>query len=218
MRHKTLHFISPNFTHEKLEPPFFKDIVDVFEDRMLHWLILPAKELLNIRHGDVAAVALATSYMEAIEIYLSGLDSKKRSREFFIRGFKRVFSKNSAPDFMWEAFASALYELMRCGFAHEGIFRNGIYFSKVRPEAFLITWPKKDGDFDPEGKLQSVVINPHRFVDGIEDHFRSYIRDLRRMSNSPLQERFMAAVNLKWDFSGSERIVGLTEGEFYRDP
>ena len=216
MRFKTLHFISPSFTHEKLEPPFFKDIVDVFEDRMLHWLILPAKELLKIRHGEVAAVALATSYMEAIEIYLSGLDSKGRSREFFIRGFKAVFAKLAGPDFIHEAFASALYELMRCGFAHEGVFRDGIYFSKTRPEAFLITWPKKDGEFDPKGKLQSAVINPQRFVDGVEGHFRGYIRELRRMSKSPLQERFRVAVNLKWDVGASERIVGLTEEEFYR--
>lgn len=216
MRHSTLHFISPSFTHEKLEPPFFKDIVDVFEDRMLHWLILPAKELLKIRHGEVAAVALATSYMEAIEIYLSGLDSKGQSREFFVRGFKAVFSKNAGPDFIHEAFASALYELMRCGFAHEGVFRDGIYFSKTRPEAFLITWPTKDGEFDPKGKLQSAVINPQRFVDGVEGHFLSYIRELRRMSKSPLQERFKAAVDLKWGVGGSERIVGLTEEEFYR--
>jgi len=190
--------------------------VDVFEDRMLYWLIHPAKELLKIPHGEVAAVALATSYLEAIEIYLSGLDSKGRSREFFIRGFPAVFAKNTGPDFMHVAFASALYELMRCGFAHEGAFRDGIYFSRTRPEAFLITWPKKDRDFDPKGKLQSAVINPQRFLEGIEGHFRSYIRELRRMSKSPLHERFKAAVDLKWAVGGSERIVGLTEDQFYR--
>ncbi|GAB2706518.1 hypothetical protein [Comamonas sediminis] len=216
MQHRTLHFISPNFTYDKLEPPFFKDIVDVFEDRMLHWLILPAKELLKTCHGEVAAIALATSYMEAIEIYLSGLDSKGRSREFFVRGFKAVFARNTGPDFMHDALASALYELMRCGFAHEGIFRDGIYFSKTRPEAFLITWPKKAGELDPKGKLQSAVINPQRFVDGIEAHFDSYIRDLRRMPRSPLHERFKAAVDLKWHIGGRERIIELTEDEFYR--
>ena len=28
-------------------PPFYKDVVDVFEDRMLNWLLLPAKDLLK---------------------------------------------------------------------------------------------------------------------------------------------------------------------------
>lgn len=61
MRYRTQQFISPSFTHEKLEPPFFKDIVDVFEDRMTNWVIVPAKELLKVRHGGVAAVALVTT-------------------------------------------------------------------------------------------------------------------------------------------------------------
>ena len=63
MTDETRHYLSPNFTHEKLEPPFYKDVVDVFEDRMLNWLLLPAKDLLKLRHGSVAAVALATNYI-----------------------------------------------------------------------------------------------------------------------------------------------------------
>ena len=75
MRYKTLHFISPSYTYKKLEPPFFRDVVDVFEDRMLNWLIKPAQALLTVRHGEVAAVALVTNYFEGIEIYSSGKDS-----------------------------------------------------------------------------------------------------------------------------------------------
>lgn len=216
MRHKTLHFVSPSFTHEKLEPPFYRDVVDVFEDRMLHWLILPARELLKVRHGEVAAVALATNYLEAIEIYISGKDSSRQSRVFFIRGFKRVFAGVSGPEFMHEAIASSLYELLRCGFAHEGTFRHGIYFSSVRKEAFTVTWPKKGGAFDPDGKLESAIINPRRFIEGVEGHFRDYIRQLRRPTESEVQRRFKEAVALKWHLNGQERHIGMTEEDFYR--
>ena len=75
------HFISPNFTHEKLQPPLYGDVLDVFEDRMLNWLIAPSKKLLGMRHGSVAAVALATNYIEGIEIYVSGKDSEGKSQE-----------------------------------------------------------------------------------------------------------------------------------------
>lgn len=128
------HFISPNFTYEKLEAPTFEDIVDVFEDRMANWLLMPAKKLLEIPHGDVAAVALATNYIEGIEIYITGQDSKKRSREFFCSGFKRIFHRkvNFLEDVMHDAFAKALYDLLRCGFAHDAMFRYGITF--LRPE------------------------------------------------------------------------------------
>lgn len=216
MGYKTQHFVSPSFTHEKLEPPFFKDVVDVFEDRMSHWLIIPAKELLKVRHGEVAAVALVTSYMEAIEIYMSGTDSKNRSREFFVRGFKRVFAGISGPEFMHEAVATSLYDLLRCGFAHEGMFRHGIYFSSVRPEAFTVTWPRRNGVFDPNGKLESAVVNPHRFVEGVEGHFREYIRQLRKVGDAEIKSKFKAAVDLKWHLNGKERHIGMTEEEFYR--
>ena len=183
---------------------------------MLHWVILPAKELLKVRHGEVAAVALATNYMEAIEIYVSGKDSKDNSRAFFIRGFKRVFAGVSGPEFMHEEFASALYVLLRCGFAHEGWFRHGIYFSTVRKEAFFITWPKKNEAFVPNGPLESAVINPSRFVAGIESHFRDYVRELRRPADSELKQKFSAAVAVMWDINGEERRIGVTEEEFYR--
>ncbi len=216
MQHRTQHFVSPSYTYEKLEPPFFKDIVDVFEDRMTHWLIVPAKELLKVQHGEVAAVALVTGYMEAIEIYISGTDSKRNSREFFVRGFKRVFASVSGPEFMHEAVAGSLYKLLRCGFAHDGMFRHGIYFSTVRPEAFTVTWPRKNGKFDPNGKLESAIVNPHRFVEGVEAHFREYIRQLRRFSDSEAKNKFKAAVDLKWHLSSEERHIGMTEEEFYR--
>ncbi len=216
MRHRTRHFVSPSFTHEKLEPPFFKDVVDVFEDRMLNWLIVPAKDLLKVRHGEVAAVSLVTSYMEAIEIYLSGTDSKNRSREFFVRGFKRVFAGISGPEFMHEAVAVSLYDLLRCGFAHEGMFRHGIYFSTIRPEAFTVTWPMKNGVFDPAGRLESAIVNPGRFVVGVETHFRDYVRELRRGGDSEAKSKFKAAVDLKWHLDGQERNIGMTEKEFYR--
>jgi hypothetical protein len=122
------HFISPNFTHDKLQPPLYKDVLDVFEDRMLYWLIEPCKKLLATKHGSVAAVALATNYIEGIEIYVSGKDSKGKSKEFFRRGFKRIFSLAEGHDFL----VDALYANLRCGFAHSGLPASRITFSGLR--------------------------------------------------------------------------------------
>lgn len=215
MRHRTVHYISPRYTHRKLEPPFYRDIVDVFEDRMLHWLIYPSKELLKVKHADVAAVALAINYFEGIEIYHSGKDSKNRSREFFIRGFFRVFTGFSGPEYLRRTVASALYDHLRCGFAHEGIFRHRILFSTIRKDTFTITWPKKAGDLDPDGELESAIINPYSFVNRIEEHFQGYVRQLRASDETELKQKFKAAVDLKWNINGRERNIGLTEEEFY---
>ena len=215
MIYKTKHFISPNFTHEKLEPPFYKDVLDVFEDRMMNWLLVPAKELLKVTHGHIAAVALATNYIEGIEIYASGKDSRGQSKEFFCRGYKRVFAPVSGSEFLQDAIATALYELLRCGFAHDAMFRNGIYFSTVRKDAFIITWPKKNGDFDPNGKLESVIINPERFIECIEIHFLNFMKNLRSKNYTVAKENFLAAIDVKWNLGGKEPLIAMTEEDFY---
>lgn len=214
MRYELRHLVSPSFTHEKLELPLYKDIVDVFEDRMLYWLIVPAKNLLKVKHGEVAAVSLATSYIEGIEIYASGEDSNGKSRRFFCRSFKKIFAGFSGPAYMQDAIASALYDTLRCGFAHDAMFRSGIYFSSVRKEAFSVTWPKKNGDFDRKGRMESAVINPRRFVEGIEGHFTEYVKELRARNPTPAKEKFLSAVALKWQLDKPGPFLGMTEEQF----
>lgn len=216
MQHKTRHFVSPNYTHEKFEPPFYRDIVDVFEDRMVNWLVNPAKELLSIRHGEVAAVALTTNYFEGIEIYVSGKDSKDQSKKFFTRGFKRVFPGFSGPEYLQAAVHASFYELLRCGFAHDAMFRHGIFFSTVRKEPITVSWPRTNGVFDFDGVLEAAIVNPRSFVEGVEKHLTEYVRELRRPADSDIKTNFLAAVNLKWNLAGRERNIGMTEEEFYR--
>ena len=215
MPHKTSHFISPCFTHRKLEPPFYKDVVDVFEDRMVNWLLAPSKRLLDLPHGSVPAVALATNYIEGIEIYISGKDSNRKSKEFFRKGFKRVFAPVSGSEQLHDAIANALYDSLRCGFAHDGMFRKGIYFSDIRKEAFTVTWPKRNGEFDPLGRLESAVINPARFIESIELHFKQYMRELRSIKSSQTKDNFLAAIKLKWDLGDPEPFIAMTEEEFH---
>jgi hypothetical protein len=214
MPHETRHFVSPSFTHKKLEPPFYKDVLDVFEDRMINWLLVPAKQLLKLEHGSVAAVALATNYIEGIEIYASGKDSKGQSKEFFRRGYSRIFATVSGPVEFQHAIAGALYDLLRCGFAHDAMFRSGIYFSTVRQEALTVTWPKKNGQFDPNGHLESAIINPERFVECIEVHFKEYMKTLRAKDAKEVKENFLAAVALKWRLGEPGHFVGMSEAEF----
>jgi len=217
MPHRTRHYVSPSFTHEKLELPFYKDVLDVFEDRMVNWLLLPAKQLLDLKHGSVAAVALATNYIEGIEIYVSGKDSKGRSKEFFRRGYRRIFATISGSVEFQEAIADALYDLLRCGFAHDAMFRSGIYFSTVRKDAFTVTWPKMDGQFDPNGHMESAIINPVRFVQCIEMHFKEYMKELRSKNVADAKQNFLKAVALKWRLGEPGHFVGMSEAEFLRD-
>lgn len=207
------HFISPSFDHEKLENPSVEDLFDVFEDRMQNWLLHPAKQLIETPNGSVAAIALLGSYFEGIEIYLSGMDSKNRSREFFVKGFQKVFSVHGEGKELLKKAAEGIYEQMRCGFAHDGMFRYRVFFDQTSPKAILVTWPRKNGVFDTTGELQSIIINPSRFYDCIMIHFESYLKRLRE-GVEDLTDAFEKAVKLKWGLDQPDIIIGMGEEEY----
>lgn len=211
------HFISPSFTHEKLEAPTYADLVDVFEDRVRNWLLLPARKLLDTPNAEIAAVGLLVSYFEGIEIYITGEDSRNKSAEFFARGFQRVFKvQGQDPEFS-RKIAEAIYAQARCGFAHDGMFRNRVFFSRVHPKPILVTWPRINGVFNISGQVESIVINPPRFYDSIETHLNRYVKELREATDGETKCGFEAAVALKWGLDEPDRWIGLTEDEFFRN-
>jgi len=214
VRYITINFISPNFTHEKLEAPTYDDLIDVFEDRMFNWFLLPARRLLEMQHCQIAAVALLLPYFEGIEIYLSGKDSKNRSFEFFAKGFYKVFRPHEDKKTS-KIIAKAIYDQARCGFAHEGMAKNRVSFSDVPSKPLLFSFPKKDGVLDLS-KLQSIVINPFHFYEGIRIHLEDYVKSLREGSDKAMKQAFETTVKSKWALDDDDHAIGMSEEDFYR--
>lgn len=215
---KKMNRISPHFNSKKLEPPFYRDLVDVFEDRMWYWMLNPAKILLNDRHGQIAAVGILINYFEGIEICRSGKDSNGKSKVFFKRGFKRVFSTEGYSDVEIMHVSESLYEQARCGFSHDGIFRNRILFSDLNMNAILTTWPKKNGNFIFENGVESIHINPFRFFEVVEYNFRSYVNALKKCQNEEIVSSFKRAVDLKWGLENEHINIGLPVDKFINNP
>lgn len=212
---KILHHISPTYTHEKLVTPSYTDLIDVFEDRMRRWFLEPILHLISIEHGNVPAFSLALGYFEGIEIYYSGQDSKGASKKFFRRGFRRTYRIKQENSSLHDRLIDGLYEQARCGVAHDGMFRNRVFFSEARSEAITFTWPKKDGEFDKDGHLESVIVNVPRFVEGIIKNFEQYVDELRSESDPEKKSNFLAIVALKWGLGEPEISIGMTEAEFF---
>ena len=208
-------FISPTYTHEKLENPSYSDLVDVFEDRIRNWVLEPARQLLGNENGDIASACLLIGYFEGIEIYHSGKDSVGRSKEFFRRGFQRVFVFPPADILLYDTVIDGLYSQARCGFAHDGLFRYNIFFSRARSEPFHITWPKKNGVNDPNGKLESAVINTPLLHDRLDRHLSKYVATLRSETDLVLKANFLSAVDLKWGLNEPGPTIGSTESDFF---
>jgi hypothetical protein len=207
-------FISPNFDGEKLNSPSYEDLVDVFEDRMRNWFLLPARNLLELPHCQIAAVALLISYFEGIEIYLTGEDSKNKSAEFFAKGLLKVFDIEKNGAHLSKEITDAIYSQARCGFGHDGMFRNRVFFSDIPSKPILVTWSKTNGEFDTSGKVESIIINPSRFFESIRVHFDGYVSKLREGYDQVLKQSFEDAVKLKWGLDEKDRVIGMTEDEF----
>lgn len=210
--------ISPNYSYKKLEPPFYKDLVDVFEDRMWHWMLYPAKKLLKDRNDQIAAFGILINYFEGIEIYYSGKDSQSKSKSFFKKGFQRVFSTEDYSEADINYVAEALYSQARCGFAHDGLFRNRVVFSDLNTNAIFTTWPMKNGKFIFSGGVESIHINPSRFFEIIEYNFRNYVSILKKGKNDEIANAFKKAVELKWGLDKEDITIGVTAEEFINNP
>jgi hypothetical protein len=206
--------ISPNFSHEKIENASTDDFIDVLEDRVVYWLLSPAKILLEAPHGQIPAVSLLLSYFEAHAIYLKGRDSINQSMRFFREGFVDVFTSPKHSQVLLEGVADFLYVQARCGFFHDGIFREKILFRDDLPGEFVVTVPERNGKPDEGGPIASVVINPRGFLNALVLHFANYLQRLRDAAQMDARANFRRAVEIKWSPSTLGPIIGMDEEAF----
>src|SRR5271155_2210829 len=133
--------ISPHFSDEKYKTGSLEELIDVLEDRVRFWLLAPAKALLDVQFGDVAAISLLLGYFEPYAIYRKGEDSTNKSKAFFRAGFIDVFRKSGRGEAFLARLADLLYVSARCGLFHEGMLREGIYVGAGEGE-FTVTLPR----------------------------------------------------------------------------
>lgn len=201
--------ISPRYSSDKLDDPSVEDLIDVLEDRIMFWLLAPAKTLTAQEHGMVASFGLVLPYFEGIWTYITGQDSRGRSRAFFKDGFVDVFRSSRLDPQLLARVADVLYEDARCGFAHDSFFRSRIYFGKVEGGCLHITVPRVNGVPDPTGEIQSIVVDVEEFFKYVEGHFGKLVARLRDVGQVEPRARFLEACRLKWDYEGDPRAIAL---------
>lgn len=204
--------ISPNYSHNKLENPNFSDLVDVFEDMWEGYIFSPVWILLNSPNCDIAAMTLLCSYFESIAIYLSGEDSCRRSKDFFVNGFSVVFHCDTADI---EYAAQEIYKHIRCGLAHEGMLSHKVNYSRDGAKAFFITYPKNtDGVLNIDAGISSIMLNPLRVYEAVMLHFKNYLVRLRTSNEVELCQAFQKSAERLWGLNEGENVIGMTEDEF----
>lgn len=186
-----LNKISPNYTVDKIDSNDIKDWIDIFEDRMIHWILDPARFLLKYEHNEQPITHLIINYFEIFMMYFSGEDSDRRSRVFFKRGFVEVYKNSHNNHSFLEKLADRIYTNARNGFFHSGLGKRTLFLSTVYNEPFRVVLPyEKDGSADYRGAIDDICINPHLLLRDISNHFYDYIQMLRNADNVELRENF----------------------------
>ena len=203
--------ISPSYSDKKFDNPSVDDLIDVFEDRLRFWVLEPAKGLLNTTRGQIAAFCLALTYFEGIWSYIEGRGSQGHSKQFFENGFVDVFRSSNLKEKLLRRVAGILYADARCGFFHDGMFRARAYFASLSQGEMLVTLPKKQGQIDEDGAIQSLLIDAGRFLSTVERHFGRYVSSLRDSANVEGREKFRVAFKVQCNWETLGPVIGIAE-------
>lgn len=201
-------FISPHFSHPKLQNPAIEDLIDVLEDRVRSWVLEPARKLASHPIEQYAALLILLTYFEGIWIYIKGEDSDRQSKKFFEAAFVDVFRSRDLKEHMLQRLAKVLYEDARCGFFHDGMLRERIFLGKS-DGVMHATLPRVNGVIDENGVIESVVIDVEDFYRYVEGHFAKLVARLRDPSEIDLRSNFHKMCREKWRYEGAPRVVAL---------
>jgi hypothetical protein len=183
--------ISPHYTVDKINSKDINDWIDVFEDRMIHWILDPARFLLKYDHNVQPIAHLIVHYFEIFMMYFSGQDSDSKSKSFFRNGFIEVYKNSHKNHSFLERLADKIYTNARNGFFHSGLGKKDLYLSTVYNEPFRMVLPdEEDGSVNYNGEMGEICINPHLLLRDIGSHFVDYIQMLRNPENVELRENF----------------------------
>jgi hypothetical protein len=201
--------ISPHFSAEKLDAPTIDDLVDVLEDRVRYWLIEPAKTLIKDPIAQIAGFGISLSYFEGIWVYIQGRESRNNSKQFFKDAFSAVFRQSNMSDILLDRAGDVLYEDARCGFFHDGMMRERIFFSKFFGGPLMIVLPMVDGVLDEKGEIEAIVVDPEEYVQYLEGHLGKFLKRLRDTTEVELRSRFEQICHIKWNIGGPPRVIPL---------
>ena len=177
-------YISPHFTREKISPGVFTDWVDVWEDRFRGWWLAHAHTLRGKPDGAFLLVHITVGLIEALEVAYQGKDSEGQSAQFFSDGFCRMFSAQKDAPLPPADAASVLYKAVRCGLSHTAMLKGPVFLlddERIPPLQINAT---------PDGTVvDSVFINPTKFLDVVTMHFNRYVNVLRNGQGPQADER-----------------------------
>lgn len=184
-------------TYRQVNWESFPDIVYEFHARIYTWYIEPIKALHKASgHYGFAAMALNCLLVDTLSQYYFG---KPQSTKTDFKKFVRIM----LPEFTTQLpqpivvsnqvtlydVADVLYHGYRCGILHEAHIPLYGMIGGAGGEIFEVL-DLGYTTYDNGSSCPSVVFNPWRFAEAIEDYFKEYTRTLLEGANNALETNF----------------------------
>jgi hypothetical protein len=152
--------------------------IKIYEDRVSGWFLEIAEKLKINNETGFVILSIAIAYIEGNQQFREGRMSENNSKNFFIKGLKRIFDKETVPEDILKDY----YKQIRCGLFHDGMTRGNVTISGEFPDPLRYT----------NGIIK---INPHKFLDKIKQDFQNYIQELEW--NDELRKSFEKRFDLE---------------------
>jgi len=184
--------ISRHYSDNHLIDSTFETRVAIYEDQIRGWFHDQARILeKNSDHAGFVLLLVSLTYVEGHAIFLRGEDSKRKSPEFFRKGFKEVFKPQGPSKSIIDRAVNALYEEVRCGLFHTGMTKGKVILGRYEESVRI--------ELNSTGQAVSFIqIDPHKMLDQIEAHLSSYVTRLRNPKENELRNNFDSAWRLRF--------------------
>ncbi len=179
--------ISRTFYDDDFPDASLNDKITIFEDRVMGWQLEIAEQLADrVKHSGFAVLSILVSYFEMIAKFRDGYCQDTRSSDYFKKGMRWVFPQEQFTD----AQLKLTYRELRSGLYHASITGPRVILSRdfVRPICCT----------EISGRTM-LEVNPHSLPRALQEHFASYIRDLRDPDQLTLRQQFQQ----RFDHQGS---------------
>ncbi len=163
-----------------LNPQNIDDKILIYERQVKEWFIKPAELLLEtLGEAGSAFIILSVclSYLEGIQQYIEGKDSKRESKEFFTKSFQRVYATAGLDD----RAVRDVYDEARCGLFYDGMTRSRIVYNLKQNVSFRKTDNKSQEMYE---------FRPRLCLEDMKADFNSYTKELQDPNNITRRDRF----------------------------
>lgn len=159
------------------------DQIQAFENMYSVWILPFAQKLVEMPDSGFATLTLLNAYPDMIAQMHGYNDQSHTAKQRYTEALEAIFPEIKNASVKDRSVSEHLYKFLRSGLAHMSFTSVGIMLSEVIGQPIWLT------EFQGQ---QLICVNPRKWLERIEVHFREYLNVLRNPENKQHRQTFSA--------------------------